>query len=605
MRLSGSEVVDLAHHRSQQLQDDVFRWNNIAKILDGKHHELFPRELPRISGPYPNRPAPFVRRAWRQFTNLVGKVPDVYATPLGNDSAPRNTADRLEKIARGYHDVWGMHRKMRTLASLTSAFGAAGMGVIPDPNLRYPMFIVEDPRHVLPGPAWHAASSNRSVPSFIAPAIQLPFEMQADMGGPLCDCIIRKTLTGYQLRQLYGARVQDFITNTESDLHQTYTVFQYADTDHWITVLSNARTELSVGEHGLGWCPFQYYALFNPGDQTSTSDLEQQIGLEVAFMRILNQKLELNDGVAFPWLLRKGWVEVDPATREIVAGSPDSDASFLTPPATFQVDKDLGMISEMLRIFNWETETSQGSAGGGPITGRGLTQLDTVRVAAVQAFFEDYAFYLPPVYATAFAMDRLLFGGSKKQLAGRLSGEPFLLDYDPATDIPERFGRITVEFGPGVGGYEGHLQMLQDLGADAISQDTIMRKNPYIRSVQDEQRKIMREKIIKVMFEQALKGEAAVPFDWLAQLAQVLEKREDPLEWIAANPPGQNTATPQSVGPVPPGALPPELAGAMGALGGGPPGAGAPPGGPGGMVQPPPLGDFIARLGGGRGQGAA
>jgi len=109
-----------------------------------------------------------------------------------------------------------------------------------------------------------------------------------------------------------------------------------------------------------------------------------------------------------------------------------------------------------------------------------------------------------------------------------------------------------------------------------------------------------------------LTGQTAVPPDWISRAYLAVGERKDFHEWALANPPQQATATPNNVGPVPP-----EVAAAQAAQGGGgPPGAaGGPPGflgpaaptppglpagqggvGPGPAVfSPPPLAKLVGR----------
>ncbi|MEO7396941.1 MAG: hypothetical protein ABIW84_00095 [Ilumatobacteraceae bacterium] len=491
-------------------------------------------------------------------------------------------AERIEKICFTYNQMWSMKRKMRVAAHYAVGFGAVGMGIVPDMKSGWPMLHVEDPRNVFPGPAADATSGPMAFN-------ERPIYHTADAGGALSDCVVRKSLTGAQVRKMFGAAAQDHVPNTSDELYRPHTVWQWYDETDWVTVLDEGPL-LASSSHGAQGCPWVYASAFSPSGPGGASDFEQQIGLEIAFMRLLDQKLALNDAVAWPWIFMSGYVEADPDRRLFQSGSPDAKVSVVSPPATFQVDRDMALVRDLVRTFNFESEATQGEVSGGPITGKGLVELSRATVDTVQSFFDDFAFYLPRLYATALQMDAELWADGEKSLQGSGHGETFLGSYKPSKVIAKGFGQITVEFGPGLGGFEGHLQMLQDLGADAMSVDSLMEHNPFIRSKSDEKRRIMIEKIDKLIIESSLTGQAAVPIDWLARFRIAVSDGTDWTKWLVDNPPGQETATPEDVGPVPPGALPPELAGLTGQAPGPPGGPGLqPPGMAGPSVEAPPL----------------
>lgn len=548
---SGDDVIDLARQRAIDFASDHSRWTLLSEIYRGKHKTLFPLEFrPDESA----KIAGFIRRSWKMFAKLVGKVPDVYVAPLSERKNQKAKAEKLEKICFAYHLSWAMKRKMKSFATFYVGLGAAGIGVVPDPRSESPMLLIEDPRNVLPGAGWDSASTAGAA---FYPMVNSPFKGRADSGGTLEDCIIRKTLTGYQLRKMFpnSARLAELVPDTKAaERYSQFNLLQFYDSEYWVSVLADDGTVLASDEHRIGWCPWQFPCTFAPDQPAGDSDFEQQIGLEVAFMRILDQKLSLNDAVTWPWVFEKGFVRHFPDKRLMVAGSPDAEVSFLTPPPEFQVDRDMQLLQGLIRTLNWETEASQGQVKGGPITGRGIVELSRPTVETVQDFFDDFTFYLPRAHTTALLIDREWFSGVEKDLAGRGHGEPFLESYTPGKDIPDRFGMVQVEFGPGLGGYEDHLQMLQDLGPEAIAVETVMSKNPHIRSVEEEKRKVWIEKIDKVLQGQALTGETVVPFEWLGRFRQALQSGQDPGEWIVANPP---VAPPAELPPLPPGMGPP------------------------------------------------
>lgn len=598
MRLSASDVMDLASYR-REFQHDRRRWDDLDAIYNGRHKDLFPKEfrkgeVQKIAG--------FIRRSWLLFARHVGKVPDLYVMPMTLEARETDRAEAIEKVCYSYNEAWAMPRKARVIAHYLTGFGAGAVGVVPNHGKKQPQLLVEDPRNVYPGASWDGTSGTGSSGSSTtgntgASFYGAPYQPITDQGGTLRDCLIRKTITGQQLREWFpeNQQVANLIP-TSREMLQPFTVWQHFDDEHWQTILDGGIT-LESSTHGIGWCPWHFFSSYAPNGGGGGSAFEQQIGLEIAFMRLLDQKLALNDAITWPWLFTSGHVDVDEDRRHIRAGEPGVKVEMLHPPATHQADRDMGMLRDLLRMMNFESEATQGEVSGGPVTGRGLVELSRATVDTVQSFFGDLAFFLPHIYASALAMDLSLWPTTEKQMRGRARGETFFESYTPEKVIAPGFGLITAEYGPGLGGFEGHLQMLQSLGANVISEQTVMEKNPYILSVGTERRRIILQKLEGLMLEGALKGEMAVPVDWLAELAEQVATGKDWKRWIVDNPAPQATATPENMGP-----LPPEIAAALGA--GGPPGGlpalppGVAPAAAPGPAGPPPPGsvDELLRI---------
>jgi len=528
-------------------------------------------------------------------------------SPLAETAKALADQDRIEKIIAGYNEIWAMELKMGNLANYEVLMGAAAVGVIPDPRCGYPVMLVEDPRNALPGAGW----SSTGISTFGWPSYDLSNMRPANDagGGQLEDIIVRKSMTAKQVKAFDpgSAALAKILGDSPEQLHRNMTVLMYYDEKDAYTVLGSAGILLNQSPHGAPWCPWWFPTNFCFDSGAGDSDYYQQIGLEVAYSTLLSQKLALNDAVVFPWLAKKGIWEIDPETRSMQATSPDASVQLLTPPAEFQVDRDLALLQNDLRTLNMETEATQGQLPGGPITGQGIQQLNQAPVVeTVQDYFKKNGWLLPRVYATALIQDREVFPDKLKDISAWVRGETFFTSYTPAKDIGTRLGRIVVDFGPGLGGYQGHIAQLQDLGADTMSKLTVMEKNRSIRSVRSERARMWQQKI-DALAEMSLTGQTAVPPDWLSHLYLAVGEGKDFHEWIIANPPQQATATPGNVGPVPP-----EVAAAQAAQGGA---AGAPPGllgpvaptppglpagqggvGPGPAVfSPPPLAKLVGR----------
>lgn len=582
MSLTPHEIESLTQWRQMQFADLRAQWDILAAIWRGAHKDLFPKEYPAEEVP---KVAGFIRRSAKMFGRLVGQVPDAYVSPLAETAKALADQDRIEKIIAGYNEIWAMELKMGNLANYEVLMGAAAVGVIPDPRCGYPVMLVEDPRSALPGAGW----TSTGITTFGWPAYDLSNMRPANDagGGQLEDIIVRKSMTARQVKAFdpNSAALAKILGDSPEQLHRNMTVLMYYDDKDAYTVLGAAGILLNQSPHGAPWCPWWFPTNFCFDSGAGDSDYYQQIGLEVAYSTLLSQKLALNDAVVFPWLAKKGIWEIDAETRSMQATSPDAGVQTLSPPPTFQVDRDMALLQNDLRTLNMETEATQGQLPGGPITGQGIQQLNQAPVVeTVQDYFKKNGWLLPRVYATALIQDREVFPDQPKEISAWARGETFFTSYTPVKDIGTKLGRITVDFGPGLGGYQGHIAQLQDLGADTMSKLTVMEKNRSIRSVRAERARMWQQKI-DALAEMSLTGQTAVPPDWLSRLYLAVGEGKDFHEWIIANPPQQATATPGNVGPVPP-----EVAAAQAAQGGGPPGAGGPPAGFLGPAAPTPPG---------------
>lgn len=578
MTLTALEINELAQFRTQQFASDRRKWDILSAIWYGRHADLYPDEFPTKGV---QQQAGLVRRSWKMFARHIGKPATIYVSPLKETAGAKNDADRLEKIAVNYNRVWAMQRKAKAKAIFSVGFGAVGIGLVADPRIGYPQLLVEDPRNCLPGAGWDSTS----VPGigFLGYDQNL-FIPNGDSGGSnLEDMIVRKSMTGGQIKKVFGSSdaLNKAIPDTNIGLHRPYSVLMYYDQKDCVTTLGGTDIVLSEAPHGAPWCPWWFLTNFGPESTAGDSDFFGQIGLEVAFLTILNQKMALNDAVSYPWMALTGSWDVKPDQRLLQAASPDAKVQVISPPPTFEVDKDLAMLRDLLRTLNMETEATQGRIPGGPITGQGVDAVNQGTVVeVVQSYFDDYKWLMPNVYATALIMDREVFPNTTKDISGRYGGEPFFDSYVPAKDIGPRFGSIACDYGPGLGGYQGHIQMLQDVGADVYDKTSVMEHNPFVRSVRTVRTRLFIEKL-EALELQAMLGQAAVPMEWIAACRKAVGDGDDPYEWILTHPASQSSATPGNVGPVPP-----EVAAAAAAQGGGPPGAGGAPPPPGG--GPPP-----------------
>jgi hypothetical protein len=326
---------------------------------------------------------------------------------------------------------------------------------------------------------------------------------------------------------------------------------------NWWQVCINQKMLTSV-EHGMGFVPFKYTSMNVPDQLGGEGMFEQNIGLVLAYMRVLNQKLTHNENIVWPWLVTKGVNTMDPASRTIEIMDRDGDASFLNPPGEIQVERDLETLDRLIRILNQDTESLRGEAPGSTVTGLGLGELNRTVTSAVQDFWDRMTPDVEFIRSAALIMDEELYGHVKKPMQGRSKGETFEDEYVPRQVI-DGHHTVSVDFGIGIGGFEGFVELMQFAAQGYIDEQEVMEQAPWIKSVSETKKKVLLDRIEKVVFEMTASGNPMITptVNHLLQWHSVVQRRQtDPWKWLADNP--MPMPTPElGPGPGPEGALPP------------------------------------------------
>jgi len=126
--------------------------------------------------------------------------------------------------------------------------------------------------------------------------------------------------------------------------------------------------------------------------------------------------------------------------------------------------------------------------------------IDTV----VGADWDILAPGLEKLISIMFEMDIKLWPNVEKTISGNIKGKNFLDSYVPAKDIGDR-RKLRVDYGFGVGGYQGFLMHLQAKDAGTMSLRRAMEAMPGVSDVDEELRTIEIEAIDQAgmaMFQQ-------------------------------------------------------------------------------------------------------
>lgn len=520
--LSVDQILEYRTMAMDYWNSPIQRWNMLLDAYHGNYQKLWPGEFRRGEQP---KVANFIRLGWQRYAAMVGKVPTTHVVPSKISRVSQARADKIEKIQAHYDETSGMGKVMKRWAWNLVGLGAAPIGVVPDPVLKGPRFIYKDPRTVLPSPGWGGVSTSPSQYSMLTKpdlsVVSMPW------------VIFNEVVTTSYLIDHYPDLEGRINSITDSDPFSPATMITYIDKEHWIIVVNDKV--LKRVEHGLGFVPFRYSIMDVPEQLGGESMFEQNIGLVLAYMRVLNQKLSYNDSVVWPWLVVRGPHTMDTQDRVIELMDRDGQASFLNPPGEIQVERDLEVLDRLIRIMNQDTEALRGEAPGSTVTGRGVAELTRTVTTQVQDFWETMKPDLEFIRTAALIIDEELYGNIEKPMMGRHKGESFEEKYTPRKDIKQHHS-VSIDFGIGVGGFEGFVELMQLAAQGYIDEQAVMEQAPWIRSVTDTRRKVMLDRLERVMFEMMSGGAPPAMVNHLGAWHEAIQTGSDPWKWIVENP---------------------------------------------------------------------
>ncbi len=552
-------ILDLRVKSRSYWAEAVNRYDMLADVYHGNFQKLWPGEFRRGESP---KVANWIRLGWKRYAQMVGKVPSSHVRPSRVSRVSQSRADKIEKVLGHYDESSVMPTIMKQYAWYLVGFGSGVIGVMPDAVLKGPKYFYKDPRTCFPAPGAGSVSSTSSHYSFLTK----PTMSVASMPWVIFD-EVEPVATLLDTYPDMADRIK-FLAD-DDDPFTPVQVITLMDKDWW-TVMVNSDILLQV-EHNMGFVPVRYTSMDVPDQLGGESMFEQNIGLVLAYMRMLNQKLTYNENIVWPWLVTKGVYDMDTQTRVIEIMDRDGSAEFLAPPGEIQVERDLDVLDRLIRILNQDTEALRGEAPGSTVTGLGLGELNRTVTAAVQDFWDHMQPDIEFLRSSALIMDEEVYGGVKKNFSGRVKGETFEGSYIPRKTIKGHH-TVSVDFGIGVGGFEGFVELMQFAAQGFIDEQEVMENSPWIKSVSATKKRVFLDRIEKVIFEMTAGGAPIPIINHMTQWHAAVDGGKDPWKWIADNP------MPLPEPELPPGAPP------------GPPGLGPGPGGPPGEAGIPPEG---------------
>jgi len=555
------EILALRQVYQDYWREPHNRWNTLIDVYHGNFAKLYPGEFKRGEEP---KVANWIKLGWDRFATMVAKMPTNHVPPSGVSRVSQTTADKVEKILGSYDTNSGFKKVMKNYGWNLAGLGAGALGVMPDQMLQGPRIFSKDPRVVLPAPG---SGSSSVTSSAYGAAGQPSMNLMS-----LESVIFNEVVTSSYLKKTFP----DQYPLLELDDNPTVPneLITFMDDEYWCVIVN--QTKLFNVEHGLRFVPVRFTAMDVADQLGGQSMFEQNIGLVLAYTRTLNQKLAYNDLIAWPWLVTKGLAQTNPQERTIEIMDPQGDAQFLSPPLNRQAEQDLQVLDSLIQVMNHDTDSLRGEPPGSIATGRAVVELNRDVKNVVVDFWDHMQPDIEFVKSAALAIDEAMYGSKTKVMSGRVKGENYEGSYIPGKDI-KGVRKVIIDFGIGVGGLEGFAELMQVAAQGFVDEQTVMEALPWIDSASETRKKVLLDRIEKIILEMVANGAPAPMINHMGLWRKAIEDGTPAWKWIAENPvPQPELAGPEGGLPAPPG-------------GGQLPPGDLPPGAPPGPQQVPPI----------------
>lgn len=176
-------------------------------------------------------------------------------------------------------------------------------------------------------------------------------------------------------------------------------------------------------------------------------------------------------------------------------------------------------LERQLQVGSRMPNTRTGNTQANIITGQGIKALEGGYDSMVAAHQSVLAIFLQELISLSFEMDEKVFGGYEKTLTGSENGTSFEITYNASKDIAGDY-TITVRYGvmAGLDTNRAMIYSLQGLQAGLFSKDLVRRELPFSMDIEDEERKILLEKMDDAAVQALLNYSQSIPM--LAQQGQ-------------------------------------------------------------------------------------
>ena len=463
------EIADEAI-RQRQWHEGQAMLNIMADLFEGKLPDEYNKFFPNGE---PKQVVNLVKLAWNDLATQIGRLPDLRSDPLNSSDVELKRVGKHEKIGFSYLNNSKPSGKqlMYQLAYWLVGGGRAVLVLEPDAEAKTPVFSIRDPRSAYP-------KAKRTAGNQIVELEDILFKYQ----------LTKNEMEARGLATKAGAAREPFMA--QSDEQDMGTVIEFIDDQEWV-IMSDGGT-VKRTRHGLGKVPAFVFQTFSPNKSHGLSQFQDQVNFMVSISRLLTQKLAYNDRLVWPitWIKgHQGKIKIGP--HVINKLSPQGEMGQIAPTQSIQIDRDIEQLTQFSRILNRNPEVRQGEiqSKGQYTSAKTLEQLAESIDTVIGVHWDIISVGMQYLFKLAYRMDQMLWGNETKAAKGNIKGNAFRVEYVPKKDINDRFD-IHVEYGFGVGGYQGFLQELQALEAKTTSRRRAIEQMPGTHDVDAVMREI-------------------------------------------------------------------------------------------------------------------
>lgn len=476
---------------------------------------LYRGQLPREFEKYFPSNAPrtivqLIKNAWDDLATSAGRLPDLRSDALDESATEEKKAGLHERI--GYHYLRNAEptgkQFMWQLAWWLLGTGRAVAIVRPDSAKEMPIFSIRDPRTALPNMRTvggvpveiYDIIFKREIPEKVACQLGLADKSKPNDGSP------------YQ-----GS------SNGKQKMVKIYELM-----DREAHTIVSEQGHMIREEHGLGVVPAWVFQNFNPDGTDGLSLFKDQVSMMVAVSMLITMKIAAADKTVNPiyWARgHQGTVKIGPNVLNKL--SRQGEIGVLAPPSLPQVDRDIEQLVQFSNILNKNPEVRQGQvqSKGAYTSAKTLEQLSEAIDTTIGQYWDILGPGMTYLLEAAFKMDQKKWGDKERRITTNIKGKKLRDVYIPNVDIDGRY-YINVDYGFGIGGYQGFLQNLQANQAKVRSRKAAMEAMPGVSDVDQELRQIQLEDLDDAQMAniqaQAQNGQMDMLF--MAELRKMVEK---------------------------------------------------------------------------------
>ena len=444
--------------------------STLANLYEGElppeYNKYFPTDRPK-------HVVNLVRLAQDDLATQIGRLPEFRVDPLKNTNQEEKRVSKIEKIAAAHLDnarpygkafMWQLGWWLLT--------GRAVAIVVPDKENKVPRLSIRDPRTCYPG-VKEADGNNITELSDLIFKYSLPANAAKEMG-----------LKPRMIEDVYG-RVSE-ATDVE--------VIEYVDDERWV-ICSDGGTVISE-DHNLGCVPGWVFQPFSPNANWGISQFKDQITFMVAISQLISMKLAQAERLVYPmtWVTgHEGTVKIGPHVLNKLG--PGGQMGQLQPPMELQVDRDIELLSSFSRVLNRNPESRQGEVGGSAyVSAKTLETLSESIDTVISRYWDIIGYGLQKLMFVALKMEETLWPNEEKAINLQYKGSRVSEMYIPSEDVAGAYA-VKVDYGFGLGGYQGFLQNVQALDAGLQSKRKTLEAMPGVSDVNDQLKEIELEQM--------------------------------------------------------------------------------------------------------------